>query len=148
MAQTLFMLRYRVPNELYTLLLYFGRRFLKQPCTARRTKQASRMSSPCFAMTSTRLASNFTSRREGVEAYAYLDVIAIAADEISPGTRSGALLRERVGNEDHTLKPAQDGCLGPERTRAHAGRYITFGRSGGPHRGRVSDKGGWGTRRH
>ena len=83
---------------------------------------------------------------QGVEAYAYLDDITIAADEISPGTVGVVPFPERVDSEGHTPQPGQDGCLGPEGTRAHAGRDITFGMSGFPHRGRRRDKGGWGAR--
>ena len=78
---------------------------------------------------------------QGVEAYAYLDDITIAADEISPGMVGVVPFLERVDSEGHTRQPGQDGCLGPEGTRTHAGRDITFGRSGCPHRGRRRDKG-------
>ena len=62
--------------------------------------------------------------------------------DITRDSGSGVLPRERVDSEGRTPEPGQDGCLDPEGTRAHAGRYITFGRSGDPHRGRGRDKGG------
>ena len=38
----------RVLKKPYTLFQYFGRRFLQQPCTARRTKQVRWTSCPCW----------------------------------------------------------------------------------------------------
>ena len=78
---------------------------------------------------------------QGVEAYAYLEDITIAADEISPGTVGVVPVFERVDSEGHTPQPGQNGCLGPKGTRAHAGRDIALAGVG---RGR--DKSGWGTR--
>ena len=71
-------------------------------------------------------------KSQGVEAYVYLDDITIAADEMSPGTVG-------VDSEGHAPQLGQDGYLGPEGTRVHAGRDITLGRSGSPHRGRGGD---------
>ena len=58
-------------------------------------------------------------KSQGVEAYVYLDDITIAADEMSPGTVG-------VDSEGHAPQLGQDGYLGPEGTRTHAGRYISL----------------------
>ena len=50
----------KVSKELDKLFLYFGRRFLKQPCTARRTKEASLTSSPCWCDHVNMLASKYS----------------------------------------------------------------------------------------
>ena len=86
---------------------------------------------------------------QGVEAYAYPDDITMAAHDIPPGTVGAVpFLEQELTARGIHLNPGEDGCVLPEGTRAHAGRYITFGRSWCPHRGRGRDKGGWSTRRH
>ena len=82
---------------------------------------------------------------QGVEAYAYLDDITIAADEIPPGTVGVVpfLERELTARGIH-LNPGKTVVLAPEG-QVPTPENISFGRIGCRHRGRGRDKGGWGT---